>query len=116
MRGFIRLVVLVVIIGGIAFVTRPGKASAERTLRGMVLAAVNTADIDTASSGANAVALGLCKLKPDECYQLLRSGIETRFEDQALFTTFEFRGLGKQGLCIGAFTRFFCPGGLQADT
>ncbi|MCR9113936.1 MAG: hypothetical protein NXH84_11720 [Rhodobacteraceae bacterium] len=45
----------------------------------------------------------------------MRSGVKTRFQDQVLFTTFEFRGLGKQGLCIGAFTTFFCPGGLQAD-
>lgn len=115
MRGLIRLVVLLALIGGVAFLTRPGEAEAERNLRDMIVTAINSADIDAANSGVNAVALGLCKLKPDECYELLRSGVETRFQDQVLFTTFEFRGLGKQGLCIGAFTTFFCPGGLQAD-
>jgi hypothetical protein len=116
MRFFIRLVVFAALLAIVAFLTRPGEEKAESMLRTEILSAVVGADIDTAASGADAIVLGLCKLKPNECYELLRSGIETRFDDRALFTRFEFRGLGKRAGCIGAFTTFFCPGGLRDDT
>lgn len=115
MRFAVRLVLLLLIVAVAAFLTRPGEEKAKTMLRTVILAAVAAADIETAASGADAVVLGLCKLKPNECYDLLRSGIETRFTDKSLFTTFEFRGLGKQGFCIGAFTTFLCPGGLRDD-
>jgi hypothetical protein len=52
-------------------------------------------------------------MRPSDCYELVRPEIDTVYTDYAVFSRFDIEGLGKEATCYGAFTRFFCPGGLK---
>jgi len=107
------LVALMILAAGAAYVTRPGEESAEAALKDQLMQALDREEISPGRGAGANVALGLCKLKPTDCYQLVRAGIETRFTDHTLFTRFDMAGFGKTAQCIGAFTTFHCPGGLR---
>lgn len=113
MRFFGFLIVLAGLAAGVAFVTKPGEAAAEAELREQVMTAVARRDLGEGQSTAQNLALAACKLRPNDCYDLLRSGIETTFTDHVLYVQFGLTGFDRQATCYGAFTRFYCPGGLR---
>jgi hypothetical protein len=107
------LILIFILLAVAAFFTRPDARAAESALREQLLMAVAREDIGAGRGAAGNIALLTCKIRPSECYDLLRSQIEARFTDNYLFTRFEVQGFGKQARCIGAFTTFLCPGGLR---
>ncbi len=107
------LLVLGALAAGVAYVTKPDEAAAEATLREQVMLAVAKRQLGEGQSTAQNLALAACKLRPNDCYDLLRSGIDTAFIDRGVFVQFDLTGFERQATCYGAFTRFFCPGGMQ---
>ncbi len=107
------LVVLVGIVGAAAFLTKPSEADAEATLEEQVMMAVAKRDLGKGQSTAENLALAACKLRPSDCYELLRSGVETAFTDHTVYVKFTLDGFDRTAECYGAFGRFVCPGGLK---
>ncbi len=107
------LIVLLVVAAGVAFVTKPSEADAEAALREQLMTAVAKEELGEGRSTTQSLALVACKLRPSDCYDLLRSGITTEFTDKTLFVQFDMAGFDRVATCYGAFTRFVCPGGLK---
>lgn len=107
------LVLLLIFAAGAAYLTKPGEADAEAKLREEVMIGVATQDLDAAQGTGAALALAACKLRPSECYDLLRSGLTVTYTDQTLFSKVEVEGFDRKATCYGVYTRFFCPGGFK---
>lgn len=113
MRGIFRSLVLVALIGLAAHLTRPSEDAAEATLKDMVIQALAEQEIDPARGAGGNLALGLCKLDPNECYKVIRSGIEATYSQSTFHSQVQIAGFGKTASCYGMFTKFICPGGLR---
>ncbi len=113
MRALGFLLVALVIVAGVAFLTKPTEADAEAVLREQVTLLVAREDIGAGRSTGENLALAACKLRPNDCYDLLRSAMDITFTDQTLFLRVDLKGLDRTGTCYGAFTQFVCPGGLN---
>ena len=109
----VRLVLILAVIAAIAWATKPDEEKAEATLREQLILAVGRADVGDSGSAGRDLALAVCKMRPSDCYELVRPEIDTVYTDYAVFSRFDIEGLGKEATCYGAFTRFFCPGGLK---
>lgn len=107
------LILLMLAAAGAAYLTKPGAVEAELALREQVMQAVAMQELGEGQTAAQGLALAACKLRPTDCYDLLRSGIEMQVTDRTLFTRVEMQGFERQAVCYGAFTRFVCPGGLK---
>ncbi len=110
MRFVILLVVLAV---GAAYLTKPEEADAEAMLRQQVILDVAQEDIGEGRGTAENLALAACKLRPSDCYELLRSGLEVTYTDRVFFLEVGITGFERQATCYGAFTTFVCPGGFK---
>ena len=108
----ILIVVMVLVLGG-AWLTKPDEADAEAVLRDQVMIAVARQDLGEGRSTGENLALAACKLRPSDCYDLLRSGLEVSYTDQKLFLKVDVSGFEREATCYGVFTRFFCPGGFK---
>lgn len=108
------LVLLLVLAAGAAFLTKPSEADAEAVLREQVMIGVAMEDIGEGRSTGENLALAACKLRPSDCYDLLRSGLEVTYTDQTLFLKVDVEGFERKATCYGVFGRFFCPGGFQS--
>ena len=113
MRFFGFLVVVLAVLAGVAYVTKPTEAEAEAILREELMTAVAMKELGEGRSTGENLALAACKLSLNDCYDLLRTGIETTFDDKGLFVRFDIAGFEREATCYGAFTRYFCPGGLK---
>lgn len=112
--GLIKFILVVGILGaGAAYLTKPSPADAEAVLRDEVMQAVAKRELGNGRGTAENLALAACKLRPNDCYDLLRSGLDVSFEDKTLFLRVDVAGFERQATCYGAFTTFFCPGGLK---
>lgn len=107
------LFVLLLLAGGAAFLTKPAEADAEATLRDQLTLAVAREEIGEARGPAENIALAACKMRPTDCYELLRSVMEVTYTDKTLWLQVDVEGLGGRTTCYGAFAQFFCPGGWQ---
>ncbi len=107
------LVLLVVLVLGAAWLTKPEQADAEAALREQVMLSVARQELGEGRSTGENLALAACKLRPSDCYDLLRSGLEVTYTDRKLFVQVDVTGFERQARCYGAFTRFFCPGGFR---
>lgn len=106
------MIVLLAVLAGIAYATKPGEAEAEAALRDELMTAVSREELGEGRSTAENLALAACKLSLSDCYDLLRTGIETTFEDRIFYVRFDMAGFDRKATCYGMFTTFFCPGGL----
>ncbi|MDA7426513.1 hypothetical protein [Thalassococcus lentus] len=97
-----------------AYVTNPTQEDAEAEMRVQLMTALANEDLK-GKNGAETAALLGCRLNPDTCYDLLRSGIEMTFEDRHLYSKLELEGFERSANCYGLYTRFICPGGLKKD-
>ena len=104
---------LVLIAAIAAAFTRPDAQRAEAVLKDQLLVALAKEEIGQGRGAARNLALIGCKLKPDDCYRVVRRKIGSVFTDYGLFTRFHIQGLGKTATCYGVFTHFICPGGLK---
>ena len=109
------LILLIILVAGAAYVTKPDEADAEARLREEVMVAVATRELGESGSAGDKLALAACKLAPGDCYDLLRSGMELTVTDRVLFTEVELVGYGKRASCYGLFTTFLCPGGFRDE-
>ncbi len=112
--GLIKLLAALAMIAAVAaFVTKPDAQAAEKVLKQQLMSALAKEEIKPNAGGASTVALIGCKLNPQACYDLVRRGIRTTYDDRTLYARFDLEGFGKEAVCYGAFTQFFCPGGLR---
>lgn len=109
----LRLIALLIAVGLLAaWLTRPDAAEAESEIRATLLDALAREDLagkDAVTSGA----LMGCRLSPENCYDLVRSGLETTFEDHTFYALVTISGFQRRATCYGAFTTFICPGGFS---
>ena len=108
------LVLLLVLAAGVAFLTKPSEADAEAVLREQVIIGVATQDLGEGRSTGENLALAACKLRPSDCYDLLRSGLDVTYSDQTLFLKVDVEGYERKATCYGVFGQFFCPGGFKS--
>lgn len=105
--------VLLLLAGGAAYLTKPTEADAEALLRDQVMARVATEEVGEGRDAASNIALAACKLRPNDCYELLRSGMDVRYTDKTLWLQVDVEGMDRRVTCYGVFGRFFCPGGWE---
>jgi len=113
MRALGFLIIVLGLAAGAAFMTKPSAADAEAALREQITLAVAKQDLGEGRSTGENLALAACKLRPSDCYDLLRSGMDVIVTDQTFFTKVELDGFNRRATCYGAFTKFVCPGGLK---
>ncbi|KUF09321.1 hypothetical protein [Pseudoponticoccus marisrubri] len=105
---------MIVMAGLGALVTKPSVEAAEAELQRQVTQAVANERLQEAQA-LDAALLLACRLDPQTCYSVLRSGITLSYEDRLLYARVDLDGFGLTATCYGLYTRFLCPGGLQAD-
>lgn len=105
------LFLFLILAGGVAFLTKPTEADAEDVLREEVTMAVATEEIGEGRGTGENLALAACKLRPRDCYDLLRSGLDVRYTDRTLWLQVDVEGFDRRATCYGVFGRFVCPGG-----
>lgn len=112
----LRILFVILIFAGLAAAfTVPSQQQAEEMMGTQVMAAVAAQDIKLENGAAgNALLIG-CKLRPSDCMKVLKTQISSQYEDYRVFSTFSARGLGIKTWCVGAFTQFYCPGGLKSE-
>lgn len=115
MRILSFLVTLTLIAATAAFFTKPDPQDVERQLKTVLFTELGKAELDDSRDGLGTAALIGCKLRPNDCYELLRSGLDLTYEDRTLYARIDLAGFGRRATCYGAFTKFACPGGLQKD-
>lgn len=114
--GLVRLLAALVAIGlGAAFVTKPGAAEFDAMLREAIREKIATTDVGSGEDPFATIALVGCKLRPSDCFELVRGALEVRIEDRVVYTVAHVSGLGREARCTGAFTRFLCTEDLLAE-
>lgn len=98
----------------VAWLTNPSQPEAEAALRAELLRALEDQERDTRDPALTAALLG-CRLGPDACYDLLRSGLDLRFDNRIVYSVLDVQGFGRKATCYGAFNTFACPGGVTAE-
>lgn len=96
-----------------AFLTKPGREDVDEALRRALFERLFTEQIDEGRDMLGNAAIIGCRLDPQGCFELLRAGLEVTYEDKLLFARVTVEGFGRRAECIGAFTRFNCPGGFE---
>ncbi|MGR3500800.1 hypothetical protein [Pseudaestuariivita sp.] len=114
MRGLIFILVVLGLLAGAAYATKPTKQDGERALKDQLLLALAKEELKRKTMGQQ-LALTLCRTSPEECYKLVRGEIDTDFTDQTLYVRYDVEGFDHRATCYGAFTQFFCPGGLVRE-
>ncbi len=109
----LKALVFLALVSGAAYATKPDAADAEAALREQLIFAIATDEFSKTRSTGQALALAACKLDISTCYELIRPEIATVFSDFGVISRVKMAGLGKKATCYGAFTKFFCPGGLK---
>lgn len=115
MRLLSFLLSLTLVAAVAAYFTKPSEKDVERYLKNTLLLKLATQEVPANGDPLNSVALVGCKLRPNDCYQLVRSGIDLTYDDRTLYAQITLTGFGRHASCYGAFTKFTCPGGLQQD-
>ena len=96
-----------------AILTKPGPEDVEEALRRALFEKLFTEEIDAGRDMLGNAAIIGCRLDPQACFELLRAGMEVTYEDKVLYSRVTVEGFGRRAECIGAFTRFNCPGGFE---
>lgn len=115
MRPILWLLALAGIVAGAAWLTRPGMDAFDALLKSEIERRIATTDIGTEGDAVETIALVGCKLRPSDCFTVIRQGIEVEVEDRTLYTRFAVQGLGKTATCTGAFTKIWCTEGLMDE-
>lgn len=115
MRLILWTILLALLLGAAAWLTRPGPGAFDAMLREAIATRIATTDVDQGGDALATVALIGCKLKPSTCFDVVRDSLEVVEEDRSLFTRFHVSGFGRATTCTGAFTRIWCDRPLLAD-
>ncbi|MGB3316844.1 MAG: hypothetical protein WBB85_20840 [Albidovulum sp.] len=108
MRLFLWVLVLAGLLAGAAWLTRPGIAAFDAHLRARIEQAVAQKDIGADDDPLATIALVGCKLRPSDCFDVIRGGFDVRLEDRAFYSRFQIEGFGNEASCSGAFTKIWC--------
>lgn len=95
----------------VALVTNPNMEDAEAELKKQVFAALEGQSLGS-GSGLDAAALLACRVSPDACFDLVRTGIDITRDDRFVYSRFDLDGFGRKAKCYGMFATFYCPGGM----
>ena len=106
MRRLFTLAVLLALVAVAAVATRPGPAQFDAMLRGAIADKLAQGDSPGGDPGMT-LALAACRLRPGDCFAVLRATLDVHFDQGLFFTTATVRGL-TEATCTGAFTRFYC--------
>ena len=109
------LILALILAVGAAYLTKPGEADAEAVLRDQVMMGVARQELGEGRGTAENLALAACKLRPSDCYELLRSGLDVTYTDKTFYLQVDVVGFERQARCYGAFTQFLCPGGFKGE-
>ena len=109
MRRFVILCGLLAALCLAAFVTKPSTQATEAHLTTVLRERVIAGDISTQADVLGAAAMIGCKLRPQDCADLLRRGIDMQIADRTLYTRIDVSGFGEDARCYGLFGRFWCP-------
>lgn len=115
MRMILWATVLALLLGVVAWITRPGLPQFDAMLREAIEKRVATTDVDSGGDALATVALIGCKLKPSTCFEVVRQSLDVVEEDRTFFTRFHVRGLGREATCTGAMTRIWCDRPLLSE-
>lgn len=115
MHPFLWLVVFVGLVAGAAWATRPGVGDFDALLRAEIERNIAKKDVGGSDDPIATIALVGCKLRPTDCFDVIRSGLDVRVDDRTFYTRFEIKGFGREAICTGAFTKFWCDKELFAD-
>lgn len=111
----LRLIVLLIALGLLgAWLTLPDEQRAESVLRATLLDALASKDLKGGDAVTNAALMG-CRLNPEGCYDLVRSGLKTTYEDRTFYAVVTVTGFDRSATCYGAFDTFTCPGGFAPE-
>jgi hypothetical protein len=95
----------------VAWLTNPAMEAAEAELKRQVLRALDTQTMGS-GAGLDAAALLACRMSPEACYDLVRTGIDITRQNRLLYSRFDLSGFGRTATCYAAFGAFACPGGM----
>ncbi|WP_413875569.1 hypothetical protein [Albidovulum sp.] len=108
MRLILWAILFALLLGVVAWLTRPGLGALDAMLREAIETKIATTDVDAGGDALATVALIGCKLKPSTCFKAVRESLEVVAEDRTLFTRFAVKGFGREVTCTGAFTKIWC--------
>ncbi|MBT0958540.1 hypothetical protein IV417_14215 [Alphaproteobacteria bacterium KMM 3653] len=106
----IKLLVVFCLIGGAAFVTKPGAERLTGLMHAHVVDKIVTADADVSSNAALAVMKVTCTLDRGACAELVAAGIKPQIEDLKLARLASAQIDSSTLRCLGVFTTGFCWG------
>lgn len=109
------LVILIAVGAVAAWATRPGIDDFDALLKAELERRIATSDIGTEGDAVATIALIGCKLRPSDCFELVRETLDVKVEDKTFFTRFVVKGLGHEANCTGAFTRIWCSESVLGD-
>ena len=112
MRRFLWLLVLVGLVAGAAWVTRPGISAFDALLRAEIERNIAKKDIGSSDDPIATIALVGCKLRPSDCFDVIRGSLDVTVEDRTFYSRFQVKGFGNDTACTGAFTKVWCDKGL----
>ena len=112
--GLLKLFLGLAVLAALAaFFTRPGPEDVDPALRRALYERLFTEEADIGRDMLGSAAVLGCRLDPQACFEILRTGLDIRYEDRFLYATVEVEGFGRRARCWGAFTRFHCPRGFE---
>ncbi len=97
----------------VAVLTRPSEADVDEALRAALYERLLTAEVEEGREILGNAALVACRIDPSACFEVLRQGLDVTYVNNWLYAVARVDGFGREATCYGAFTRFFCPDGLQ---
>lgn len=116
MRLLTILVVLLAVLAGAAFATRPGPRQFDALLERAIREKVANTDVDGQGDAIATIALVGCKLRTSDCVKLVRESLDVSFDERAFYTRVHIEAPRRSFDCTGAFGRFFCRKALEGLT
>ncbi len=116
MRLIVGLLVVLALVAGAAFATRPGKAEFDAMVKQGIEHKIATADVGKGDGDTLAqIALIGCKMRPTECVQAILGALDVTVEKRALYTSYKVKSLRRETTCTGAFTKVWCRGDVMEE-
>lgn len=108
-----RLLLVIIVLGGLAaFLTRPTEAEIRGKARAIVQDSIEQGAFDDVSDPALALLVAGCRADAAACADVLVRAIDITYDDRRLYAHVDVRGFGRSATCYAAFTKLFCPDGL----
>lgn len=107
------LIIFAALLGGFAYLSKPDAADVDTKIAQTISKEIVEGDINASGDPAMALLLLTCKGNVETCTQIVQGGITTTLQDRYVYTAVDVSGFGFAATCYGAFTKFYCPGGLK---